>query len=107
MNLSMQEADLQDDTQSPNRQRVLLEKQFIAQADFDTAEARYKRVVAAIEAARAAVKEAEAAVENTRIVAPFDGTVVNKNADIGEIVAPLSGAVSSRAAVVTLAYHKS
>ena len=107
MNLSMQEADLKDAKQSLDRQSTLLEKQFIAQADFDTAEARYKRVVAAIESARAAVKEAQAAVENTRIVAPFDGTVVNKNADIGEIVAPLAGAVSSRAAVVTIADLKS
>jgi RND family efflux transporter MFP subunit len=107
MNLRMQEADLKDAKQSLDRQSTLLDKQFIAQADFDAAEARYKRVVAAIDAARAAVKEAEAAVENTRIVAPFDGTVVNKNADIGEIVAPLAGAVSSRAAVVTIADLKS
>jgi RND family efflux transporter MFP subunit len=59
--------------------------------------------LASIAAARAAVKEAEAAVENTRITAPFDGTVLSKNADIGEIVAPLAGAASSRAAVVTIA----
>ncbi len=103
MNLRMQEADLNDAKQSLDRQKTLLNKQFIAQADFDAAEARYKRVVASIDAARAGVKEAEAAVDNTRIVAPFDGTVVNKNADIGEIVAPLAGAASSRAAVVTIA----
>jgi len=36
-------------------------------------------------------------------VAPFDGTVLKKNADVGEIVAPLAGATSSRAAVVTIA----
>ncbi|MGZ9143833.1 MAG: efflux RND transporter periplasmic adaptor subunit, partial [Candidatus Binatia bacterium] len=36
-------------------------------------------------------------------VAPFDGTVLKKNADVGEIVAPLAGAASSRAAVVTIA----
>ncbi|HWP57707.1 MAG TPA: efflux RND transporter periplasmic adaptor subunit [Candidatus Acidoferrales bacterium] len=102
-NLRMQEADLSDAQQSLERQRILLQKQFIAPAEYDAAEARYKRVVASIEAARAAVREAEAAVANTRIYAPFDGTVVNKNADIGEIVAPLAGAVSSRAAVVTIA----
>jgi RND family efflux transporter MFP subunit len=49
------------------------------------------------------VREAEVAVENTRIVAPFDGTVLSKNADVGEIVASLAGAASSRAAVVTIA----
>lgn len=102
-NLRMSEADLKDAKQSLERTKTLLERQLVAQADFDAAEARYKRVVASIEAARAAVKEAEATVEYTRIVAPFDGTVLSKNADIGEIVAPLAGAVSSRAAVVTIA----
>jgi RND family efflux transporter MFP subunit len=102
-NLRVQEADLKEAQRSLERTKTLLEKQFIAQAEYDAAEARYKRVVASIDAAVAAVKEAEAAVENTRIVAPFDGTVLNKNADIGEIVAPLAGATGSRAAVVTIA----
>lgn len=101
--LRVAEADLKDAKQSLERQRVLLEKQFIAPAEYDAAEARYKRVVASIDSAKFAVRETEVAVENTRIVAPFDGTVVNKNADIGEIMAPLAGAASSRAAVVTIA----
>jgi RND family efflux transporter MFP subunit len=42
-------------------------------------------------------------VDYTKIIAPFDGTVVRKNADVGEIMAPLAGAASSRAAVVTIA----
>ena len=102
-NLRMAEADLNEARQSLERQKILLDKQLVAAADFDAAEARYMRVVASIESARAAVKEAEAVVEYTRIVAPFDGTVLSKNADIGEIVAPLAGAASSRAAVVTIA----
>ena len=75
----------------------------VARADYDVAEARYKRVIASIDAAKFGVREAEVAVENTRIVAPFDGTVLKKNADVGEIVAPLAGAASSKAAVVTIA----
>jgi HlyD family secretion protein len=102
-NLRMTEADLNDAKRSLERTKLLLERGLVAQADFDAAEARYKRVVASIESARAAVKEAEATVEYTRIVAPFDGTVLSKNADVGEIVAPLAGAASSRAAVVTIA----
>jgi HlyD family secretion protein len=97
------EADLNDAKKSLERQRVLLQRELIAQAEYDAAEARYKRVVASIDAAKFAVKEAEVAVDNTRIVAPFDGTVLKKNADVGEIVAPLAGATSSRAAVVTIA----
>jgi len=102
-NLRVAEADLKDAKQSLERSRILLKEGIIAQAEFDSAEARYQRVVASIDAAKFAVREAEVAVENTRIVAPFDGTVLKKNADVGEIVAPLAGAASSRAAVVTIA----
>ena len=102
-NLRLAEADLNDARRSLDRVRHLRERDLVAQADLDAAEARYKRVVATIEAARAAVAAAEVAVENTRIRAPFDGTVLTKNADIGELVAPLAGAVNSRAAVVTIA----
>jgi RND family efflux transporter MFP subunit len=102
-NLRFAEADLNDAKQSLERQKILLERDIVARAEYDVAEARYKRVVAAIDAARFAVKEAQVAVDNTRIVAPFDGTVLKKNADVGEIVAPLAGAASPKAAVVTIA----
>jgi len=101
--LRVAEADLNDAKQSLERQRILLQRDMVAQAEYDVAEARYKRVIAGIEAAKFAVKEAQVAVDNTRIRAPFDGTVLKKNADVGEVVAPLAGAASSRAAVVTIA----
>ena len=97
------QADLNDAKQSQERMRTLLERGAVAQAEFDVAEARYQRVIATIDAAKFAVREAEVAVENMRIIAPFDGTVLKKNADVGEIVAPLAGAASSKAAVVTIA----
>ena len=102
-NLRLAEADLYESKKNLERLRILLERGFIAPAEVDAEEARYKRVVATIAAAKYAVREAEVAVENTRIVAPFDGTVLKKNADVGEIVAPLAGAASSKAAVVTIA----
>jgi RND family efflux transporter MFP subunit len=102
-NLRMAEADLYDAKQSLERMRILLKDGVVAQAEFDAAEARYQRVVASIDAAKYAVREAEVAVDNMRIVAPFDGTVLKKNADVGEIVAPMAGAASSKAAVVTIA----
>jgi RND family efflux transporter MFP subunit len=102
-NLRLAEADLYDAKKNLERMRILLKQEAIAPVEVDVADARYKRVVAAIEAAKYGVREAEVAVDNTRIVAPFDGTVLKKNADVGEIVAPLAGAASSRAAVVTIA----
>lgn len=102
-NLKLAEADLYEAQKNLERLRVLVKKDMIAQADYDIADARYKRVVAGIDGARFGVKEAQVAVDNTRIIAPFDGTVLKKNADVGEIVAPLAGAASSKAAVVTIA----
>jgi len=102
-NLHMAEADLNDAKQNLQRMAILLKRELVAQAEYDIADARYKRVVATIDSAKFGLREAEVAVNNTRIVAPFDGTVLKKNADVGEIVAPLAGAASSRAAVVTIA----
>ena len=42
-------------------------------------------------------------MENTRIRAPFDGTILTKNADVGEVVAPFGAASNSRGAVVMMA----
>jgi HlyD family secretion protein len=102
-NFRLAEADLYEAKKNLERLATLVKQEMIAQAEYDLAEARYKRVIATIEAAKHGLREAEVAVENTQIVAPFDGTVLKKNADVGEIVAPLAGAASSKAAVVTIA----
>ena len=102
-NLRLNEADLRDAEQWLARQKTLLEKGVSTQSDYDGAEARYQRVLASIAVAKAIVVGAEVALENTLIRAPFDGTVLTKSADVGEMVAPMAASVSSRSAVVTLA----
>jgi RND family efflux transporter MFP subunit len=42
-------------------------------------------------------------LDSTVIRAPFDGTVLTKNADVGEIVAPFGSSTTARAAVVRIA----
>ena len=102
-NLRTFEAELNDAQQTLERQRNLLAQKLASQADFDAAEFRYKRVVASIASAKAAVAAAEVALENTRIRAPFDGTVLTKQADVGEVVAPFAASSNARGAVVTIA----
>ena len=58
---------------------------------------------ATIAAADADVQTADVMLENTLIRAPFDGTVLKKFAEIGEIVAPMAGSSNSRGAVVLIA----
>ncbi|RJP65420.1 MAG: efflux RND transporter periplasmic adaptor subunit [Ignavibacteriales bacterium] len=106
-NLKLSEAELKDAERSYYRQKELLKSNATSQEAVDVAEARYLRVLANIELMKAGVVGAEVAMENMLIRAPFDGTVLTKNADVGEIVAPLAASASSKAAVVTMADMKS
>jgi len=102
-NLQLNQADLTDAMRSLAREKALLEKGLTTQAEYDAAEARQQRVAASIEAAKALVTSAEVSLENTLIRAPFDGTVLTKDADIGEMVVPMAASAGSKSAVVTIA----
>jgi RND family efflux transporter MFP subunit len=74
-----------------------------ALAAHESAVANVSSAEAGLDAAKANVQWAEVQVENTIIRAPFDGTVLTKTADVGEVVAPFASSASSRGAVVTIA----
>jgi RND family efflux transporter MFP subunit len=67
------------------------------------ADARYSAATARKESAEAALQLAEATNDNTIIRAPFTGTVLRKDAEVGEVVAPSVGGGLTRGAVVTMA----
>jgi RND family efflux transporter MFP subunit len=102
-NLALSRAELRDAERSLARERTLLDSNFTSQATYDAAESRLDRVRAGIAVAQAMLQSAQVALENTVIRAPFDGTVLTKNADVGEVVAPLAGGAFSKSAVVTIA----
>ncbi|MCB9058346.1 MAG: efflux RND transporter periplasmic adaptor subunit [Calditrichae bacterium] len=102
-NLKLNQAELDEAKNNFDRATDLLNQKAIAKADFDAARTAYNRVLASIDLAQARVKQSEVALENTLIRAPFDGTVLTKNADVGEVVAPLGAGSNTRAAVVTIA----
>ncbi|MGD1007467.1 MAG: efflux RND transporter periplasmic adaptor subunit [Ignavibacteriaceae bacterium] len=102
-NLELQESSLKDASNSYERQKALFKTGSTTQADVDAAEANYNHVLASINVAKAQVQAGEVALENTIIRAPFNGTVLTKDADVGEIVAPLAASINSRGAVVTIA----
>ncbi len=93
------------------RSRQLFEKGMIAQQEAESAasrlqaaEARVALQEAQIRAAEAAGEVARANLENTVIRAPFDGTVLRKDAEVGEVVAPsVTAGGLTRGAVVTMA----
>ena len=66
-------------------------------------DARVEAQKARVDAAAAAWRVAQANLENTYIRAPFSGTVLRKEAEVGEVVAPSVGGGLTRGAVVTMA----
>lgn len=109
-NLAQGEAELKDAQTAMQRSRDLLEQKFVSQASHDVAVARYDKakaqiisLQAAIAAAAANLRGAEVAVEQTLIRAPFDGVVLTKAANVGDIVTPFSSALDAKGAVVTMA----
>lgn len=109
-NLVQGEAELKDAQANLTRTRELVDKKFQSQAVLDQAVARYDKARAAIAAYQAAIgvaqasqRGAEVGVEQTLIRAPFDGVVLTKAANIGDVITPFSNAADSKGAVVTIA----
>ena len=78
----------------------------LARDEVEVAESRVRIAQAAMAQARAEIAFAEAQLQNTRILAPFTGTVVKKMAEVGESVAPIPPGVNlstSSGAIVALA----
>ena len=108
--LRQAEAEELDATTSLKRNEDLLAKGFVSQAGLDTAKMRADRAIAGIANARATIAVAEAnarnaqvAVDYTLIRAPFDGVIIAKNANVGDMVTPFSSAADSKGAVVSMA----
>jgi len=101
--LQLYQAQLNEVTNNFNREKELFSRGLSSQQSMDQAESAYKGLLANIDIAKAGIRVAEVSLENMIIRAPFDGTVLTKNAEVGEIVAPFGASTTSRAAVVTIA----
>ena len=108
--LAQTEADARDAAAQLRRDQDLVAKGFVSQAALDTSKARAERTAAAVANARATIRAAQATARNaqvsvdyTLIRAPFDGIILSKSANVGDIITPFSSAADSKGAVVTMA----
>ncbi|WP_085317960.1 efflux RND transporter periplasmic adaptor subunit [Derxia lacustris] len=109
-NLEQGEAERINAEAELNRTRDLARQNFVSQSAVDAAAARTAKARATIGSLRAAIgvaeanaRSAEVAYEYTLIRAPFDGVVLTKNANVGDILTPFSAAAGTTGAIVSMA----
>lgn len=87
-----------------SKKMVSVEEYQKATATRNMARARVGALEAGIRYQEAGVREIEKSIDYMKLYAPFDGTVVDKQGEVGEIINPMSmSSTSGRSAVVTLA----
>ena len=99
----VREARRARDVRAQNPNLVSQQELEVAESRAAQAEARAQAAQARVESADAGLRLAQANFENTFIRAPFTGTVLRKEAEVGEVVAPSVGGGLTRGAVVTMA----
>jgi RND family efflux transporter MFP subunit len=109
-NLEQGLAEMRDAETALKRSEELLAQGFVSRASHDIAVARHDKARANIASLQAGIAAAQAnfrgtdvAVEQTLIRAPFDGVVLTKAANVGDVVTPFSSALDAKGAVVTMA----
>ncbi len=85
--LDKAEVDVRNNAIALRRQKALWEQQLAAQADLDQAQANYDSSVAAVGQAKAALAQSQTDLNNSKIIAPIDGVVVDREYDVGQPVA--------------------
>ena len=85
--LDKAKVDVRNDEIQLRRQKALFDEQLAAQADLDQAQANYDSAVAAVGQAEAALAQAQTDLSNSKIIAPIDGVVVDREYDVGQPVA--------------------
>ncbi len=109
-NLEQGKVELNEAERNSRRSKELLRRKFVSAAEYDAAAARYAKARASIKSleahvavAAADLEAAEVALDQTAIRAPFDGVVLSKHANVGDVVTPFSNALDTKGAVVTVA----
>ena len=109
-NLEQSRVEMGDAQRAFGRSEELLRQNFVSDSAHDVARARLEKAQAGVNSLEASVavaqanlRAAEVNVDQTLIRAPFDGVVLTKAANVGDVVTPFSSASDAKGAVVTMA----
>jgi HlyD family secretion protein len=85
--LAKAQVDLRNTEITLARDRNLFKQQLLAQSELDAAQTARDGAAAQVAQAQAGLKMAQANLEYTKITSPIDGTVVDRQYDVGQTVA--------------------
>ncbi len=86
-NLAVSRAQLNQAEDQYKRDKVLFEKEVIAEQEYNNSKFRYEQAKSANEAARAAMTNVQVNIGHAKIASPINGIVIEKAVDEGQTVA--------------------
>ncbi|MAJ28032.1 hypothetical protein CBD41_01280 [bacterium TMED181] len=84
------------------RQRKLSLTEDVPTSALDSAEATYEGASARVESLQASLAEILVRLDKSTVYAPFSGVIVQRNAEVGEVVVASGGGSNARGSVATL-----
>ena len=84
------------------RQRKLSETEDVPTSALDSAEATHEGAIARVQSLQASLAEILVRLDKSTVYAPFSGVIVQKNAEVGEVVVASGGGANARGSVATL-----
>src|ERR1700682_2398272 len=78
--------------QDLGRAKVLFSTQSLTKPDFDQSQQRFDSTLAAVDNAKAALRQAELTLGDSDLKAPFSGVLLNRSIDLGSLGSPSSAA---------------
>lgn len=108
--LASAQNEMQDADRNFDRVTILFNRKLVSLLNLQDAKSRKSRVTSSLQSAEASLAAARANellaktnLDATQIVAPFDGTVISRSANVGDIVTPLASAADAKGAVLAMA----
>ena len=93
--LAAARAEMESATRNLRRGEEVSEKGFLSEADLDKLKDRFSAAEGRLQAAQAAVQKAGTNLDYAEIRAPFDGWIGRLNYDVGAVVSPSTGPITS------------